>query len=244
MKSYSTYGIIIKKRNFLEKDRILTIFSRDRGKIEILSKGCRRPGSKLSYCSDLGVIGRFFLHAGKSLDTLTDFQPIFYPQEIIGDYEKTNFMGAIFSIVNKLFELDQPHRKTYALLCEIVENLNETSVKLNGVVFWAKLSEDLGIRPNLNTCLVCKDSINSRDDLCFNEEGEIFHRHCRDLSRKISTDTVKFIKLLLDKDLFFIRRIKASTNVLTEAEDYFETYFVWHFGKIINEATLRHFRLI
>jgi len=46
MKSYKTEGIIIKRKNFGEADRILTIFTKNKGKISIVAKGVRKINSR------------------------------------------------------------------------------------------------------------------------------------------------------------------------------------------------------
>jgi DNA repair protein RecO (recombination protein O) len=47
-KIYIAEGIILKRRNLGETDRILTVFSRQYGKIKILAKGVRKINSRRS----------------------------------------------------------------------------------------------------------------------------------------------------------------------------------------------------
>ncbi len=53
MKHTSFEGVVIKKTNFSEADKIVTIFTRDHGKITVLAKGLRRLSSKRSGSLDL-----------------------------------------------------------------------------------------------------------------------------------------------------------------------------------------------
>jgi len=238
MRSYKVEGVVIKKRNFLEKDRILTIFSSEKGKIEILSKGCRRPGSKLSYCSDLGIIGKFYLHQGKSLDILTEFKPIFFPRSISGHYKKTRFIGSIFAIVNKLFELDSPHRETYKTLLELVENIGYVPIELAEVVFLSRVMSDLGFHPNLTQCAKCNKKFSEGEEFIYNEEGEICHKVCSEIQHRISTNCLKFLKLIFTHQFEFIQRVKTEKNLMAETREYLEVLFVWHFGRIVNNKIL------
>ena len=43
---YKTDGIILKQIPFLEKDRIITIYSQEYGKLRLIAKGIRSPKSK------------------------------------------------------------------------------------------------------------------------------------------------------------------------------------------------------
>ena len=51
MPSVTTQGIVLRYANYREHDRMLTILSPDYGRIDALSRGCRRPNCLL-YTSD------------------------------------------------------------------------------------------------------------------------------------------------------------------------------------------------
>ena len=43
---YRLQGIILRRRDLGEADRLLTVFTRDRGKLNLLAKGVRRAASR------------------------------------------------------------------------------------------------------------------------------------------------------------------------------------------------------
>src|SRR6185436_20401217 len=56
MKYKKLTGIILKKTNYKEADQILTVWTRQAGKIRVLAKSIRMPKSKLAYSvQDLGL---------------------------------------------------------------------------------------------------------------------------------------------------------------------------------------------
>src|SRR3989344_5545458 len=72
MLAFKTEGIILKRRNFGEADRILTVFSQSRGKISVLAKGVRRITSRRGGNVELLNRVQMFLHPGKNLLILTE----------------------------------------------------------------------------------------------------------------------------------------------------------------------------
>ena len=44
---YKVEGIVLRRRNLGEADRLVTILSRDRGKLTVVARGARRPRSRL-----------------------------------------------------------------------------------------------------------------------------------------------------------------------------------------------------
>lgn len=76
VKTYKAEGIIIKRINYGEADKILTIFTKNHGKITGIAKGIRKITSKRKGALELFNRNAFFLSYGKSLDVITEVQPI------------------------------------------------------------------------------------------------------------------------------------------------------------------------
>ena len=71
MATIKTSGIVIRRINLGEADKILTILTRDRGKIRVVAKGVRRPKAKLAGFSDMFHYNDFILAEGRNLDIVT-----------------------------------------------------------------------------------------------------------------------------------------------------------------------------
>lgn len=75
-KTYSSEGIVLKRRNFSEADRLVTIYTKEQGKITAIAKGVRKPTSRKKGALEPGTLGRYFFARGKSLDILTQTEVI------------------------------------------------------------------------------------------------------------------------------------------------------------------------
>lgn len=69
-------GIIIDKKAFREADRIFTIYTKERGKLDALAQGCRKVSSKLNSHLELLNYARFTLAKGKTLDRIATVDTI------------------------------------------------------------------------------------------------------------------------------------------------------------------------
>lgn len=76
MKSFKDEAVVLKKQDFGEAGRILTLFTKNHGKIKVLAKGVRRPTSKKGGNLDLLNHVAIFVNRGKSLDLVTQAQAI------------------------------------------------------------------------------------------------------------------------------------------------------------------------
>ncbi len=73
-RTYKVEGIVIKRSNFGEADRIITVFTQRKGKIRIKAPGVRRIKSKRAPHIELFNYSRLYLHIGQHIDIVTEAQ--------------------------------------------------------------------------------------------------------------------------------------------------------------------------
>ena len=64
---YAARALVLRTRPLGEKDRIVVLFSPERGRIDAVAKGARGPKSKLAALAQPFVVARFLLVTGRSL---------------------------------------------------------------------------------------------------------------------------------------------------------------------------------
>ena len=70
MPTWTLTGIVLRYANYRDSDRILTILTRERGKLSAAARGCRKPNSRLFGCSELFTYGEYVLFEGKGKMTV------------------------------------------------------------------------------------------------------------------------------------------------------------------------------
>lgn len=76
MPTYSVSGINIASFNLGESDKVLTIFTKERGPIKAVAKGARKPGSKITGKADVLNVNRLLIAKGRSLDIITQAESL------------------------------------------------------------------------------------------------------------------------------------------------------------------------
>ena len=239
MRSYKTKGIVIKKRNFSEKDRILTLFTKKSGKIEVLAKGARRPGSKLSYISDLGVIANFSVSRARSLDIVTEVQVISLPEKIRGNFNGSQKLSLSFKYVNELFELDDPHPKTFELLENLTTYISCEDKPILFLSFILNVISDLGLEPELFNCTFCNKAFTNKCDFGFSQKEGLVHKSCyeEELS-DCGVNDIKIMRAILNYNFRQITALKVSKKDLCRVYELIKPYFAWHFSKSLPEELI------
>lgn len=121
---YKVEAIILKRRNVGETDRILTVFTKEYGKLRVIAKGIRRITSRRA--PHLEVFSRvtIMLHRGKNLDIVTEADMIEGYQELRKNLTLVNGCYYCCELVDLLLPEKQEHRDVYALFSQALAAFN------------------------------------------------------------------------------------------------------------------------
>lgn len=124
LRTYRTEGIIIKRRNFGETDRFLTVFTKQRGKIQIKALGVRKISSRRSPHVELLNHSILYLHIGRGLPILTEAQTVEDFSLIKSDLTKVGFSYHICELIDGLCAENQENRTVFFLLQKTLKSLS------------------------------------------------------------------------------------------------------------------------
>lgn len=106
MPVYQTEAIILKKRNFGEADRLLTLLTRNKGKITAIAKGARRITSKKGGNVEVLNLCEIQVATGANLDIITEAQSIKSYHKIKKNLEKTSYSFIICETLDSLIPVN------------------------------------------------------------------------------------------------------------------------------------------
>ncbi len=143
-RTYKTEGIILKRTNFGEADRILTVYTKHYGKIKALAKGVRKVASRKGGSVEAFNQVVLFLVKGKNLDLLSEVQVINSFKSWRKNLAKVGVAYYFCEIVDKLTPEGQDNKAVFALLEGFLSKLGRSS-EFNLVrPFEEQLLEELG----------------------------------------------------------------------------------------------------
>lgn len=148
LRSYSSEGIILSRKNYGEADRILIVLSKNFGKISLLAKGIRKIKSKkrghleiFSKIKFSGVLGHGFGIMTEA-ETINDFSGIRI------NLNKISLAYYFCEVVNKITHEDGNASTVYSLLSTALEQLeHETELKKLRLKFIHDLLSEMGYWP-------------------------------------------------------------------------------------------------
>lgn len=153
MKQLVTQAIILKRTDYGEADRILSLLTPDYGKLSLMAKGVRRVKSKLAGGIELFSVSEItFIKGRGDVGTLVSTRLVKHYEHIVGDLSRTMLGYELIKKLHKATE-DEPEEEYFDLLREAFEALNEKMVPENLIRFWfdIQLLRLNGSTPNLVT---------------------------------------------------------------------------------------------
>jgi DNA repair protein RecO (recombination protein O) len=140
----TTEGIIIKRSNFGEADRILTVVTPFKGKIRIVAKGVRRITSRRGGNVELLNKVKMQIFQNKGLPILTEAESIETYQKIKSDLLLSSYGSHIAELMDRLLPDEQLNPTAYQLLASILGLLDSNPRQIFIRAFEVKLLSALG----------------------------------------------------------------------------------------------------
>lgn len=165
--SFKTEGVVLRSIRFGEADRILHLYTVERGRVNAIAKGSRRPKSRFG-----GRLEPFFrldlmLHEGRSdLCTVTGAATIEGYPHLRSDGTAIDAAARACDSVLRLLDSAEPNRPAYNLLCRYLDLLDRgagggdadvdgAAPAAVGLAFRLKLALAAGFSPELAACARC-----------------------------------------------------------------------------------------
>lgn len=217
-------GIVVKAIDYKESSKILTLYTRDYGKISVISKGCKSKTSKLRAFSNLFSYGTFYLYYKKDgLSTLTSVDLINSFSNLIMDIYRISYATYILELVLAVTK-DRDYPDVYDLLINSLIKMNDGFDPLIiTYIIELKCLKYLGVSPNLDSCVICSD--NRFIKTLSIEKGGFVCSNCYQNEYLFSEKFIKVIRILYYVDLSKVNKIEISSSTKNELDLFINEYY-------------------
>lgn len=198
-------AVVLRRLDYSETSQILAVFTRLHGQQRLIAKGAKRSTkSRVAVGIDLLELGRvvFSSRAGKEeqLATLTEWQQVDNFPHLRRDLVRCYAAQYAAEVTSHLTELQDPHANLFDGLHAFFLSLDRGDA-LRGLVayLWLILTE-VGLRPELSSCVVCRRDVADDDPLYFSSrQGGAVCRDCEPAAvekRRISSEVARSLATL------------------------------------------------
>lgn len=159
-RSYRAEAVVLKRHDFGEADRILVLFTRQRGKLRAVAKGIRRTTSRLAGHLELFTHAELQLARGRDLEVVTQAETIHAFRALREDLGRTTHAYLVAELADVLTEDQAEQPELLDLLVGTFRALETASdPRLVVAHYQIKLLGLVGFRPSLASCLLCREEL-------------------------------------------------------------------------------------
>ncbi|MBX3030068.1 MAG: DNA repair protein RecO [Chloroflexi bacterium] len=155
-RTYRTPGIVLSRFDLGEADRVLTILTPHEGKLRVIAKGVRRPGSRIGGTVEPFAEIQLLLARGRTFDVVTQAQVSEAWLRLRDHLGSTATAWYIGELAERAVEERAGAYPVYALLRRAFQLLDD-GMSPDRVARWyeMELADALGVRPEVERCVEC-----------------------------------------------------------------------------------------
>jgi DNA repair protein RecO (recombination protein O) len=160
-----TQGIVLRARDLGEHDRLVTLYTRDHGRLNAVAQGARRVRSRFGGALELFTWGEVvgFEREGRDLVRLDHFDIHRSFRALREDLERLGQGARLIEAILRLTGERDPHPACFALLLRALRALETGPPARVQLAFTLRLLDLLGHRPRLDRCTGCGRGLGTAD---------------------------------------------------------------------------------
>lgn len=172
-------GIIIRKRDFMENDMIITILSEDGIRHELITKGVRSGNSKRKNHIDLMNLVDATLYESNSHIYMQSVVCVSSFMELKKHLDRIMPINILMEIIEKTVLEKDAHPEIYDLLLDTLGSFDQIETKAFFMeMSMTKLAHHLGFLPNFKNCALCHKTIDNDDALWDTKATALYCINC------------------------------------------------------------------
>jgi len=245
METYKAEGIILNTVDFGDANRVVTLFTKEFGKLEVNAYGCRRVKSPLSGATQIFNHVSVELSRGTKVETIREADILHFYKNLTADLERLGYAALFFEIVNRMTLPKLPELEIFELLLKSLPVLETRNPRIAALIGTCQFMQFCGVQLNFTHCVHCGAKIEGDAGISVSDGGAVC-LDCIEAAGDISAYP-EALRLTFEKMLDFDWQNKTQLTFkprqILSAEKFFLAYVQSILGRELNAVRfLRQFQ--
>lgn len=238
-RSFRLEAVVLRHADWGEADRLLTLYTRERGKVRAIAKGVRKIKSRKAGHLEPFTRVTLQLARGRDLLIVTDADTIDAYQPLREDLIKTGYASYLVELLDRFtYEEESENYNIFRLLTESLSRVaNEPDPWLAIRYYEVHLLHHLGFRPQLFECANCREEIEAVDQFFSAAQGGVLCPRCgAGLPGvwNVSVEALKYLRHFQRSSYAETQRARPSPQVRDEVEALMQHYVTYLLERGLN----------
>jgi DNA repair protein RecO (recombination protein O) len=228
-RAFRTTAIILRRRDFGEADRLLTILTPEHGKLTVIAKGARKPTSTKTGHVELFTRAEMLIHRGRELDIAQQAEMTTPRVPLREDLIRSAYANYVVELLDRFVEEsdsvsggDADSEALFDLLDETLDRLaTDSDPRLAVRYYEMQLLDQVGFRPELNECVFSHEDIRPQDQFFSNAEGGVVSPEAAEHAPSLiplSLNALKLLRHMQRSPYVMVSSLKIQPPLHTEVE--------------------------
>jgi len=241
---YRTEAIVLRRTDFGEADRLLTVFTPERGKLRLIARGARKPGSRKSGHVELFSHGLYLVAVGRELDIITQAETLEPFLPLRQGLLRTTYAYYFAELADSFTAERDENRPLFDLLKEAFGWLcTAGDLALVARYYELHLLALVGFQPQLFLCGGCREALQPVTNYLSAAEGSVFCPQCgsaRPGTAELSLNALKVLRFLQTRDWATCHLLRLSPASHAELERTMNHYLTYHLERRLKSVDFLH----
>lgn len=226
-------AVVLRHSDYGEADRLLTLFSREQGKLRAIAKGVRKVQSRKAGHLEPFTQVSLMLAQGRDLWIVTQAEAIETMQPLRDDLTRLSYAAYAVELLDRFTYEEGQNWQLYNLLLETLKRIAQEENSFVPVHYYEMgLLDLMGFRPMLFECAVCGKTIQAEDQYFSAERGGVLCPDCGLMvneARAVSMDALRYLRHFQRSTYGEAKRAAPTPETRAEVEallNYYLTYLL------------------
>jgi DNA repair protein RecO (recombination protein O) len=237
-RSYRTQAIVLGHIEYGEADRILKLFTFQKGKITAIAKGVRKIRSRKAGHLEPFTRVTLFLAKGRNMDIVTQAETVDGYIGLREDLQRVAYASYVVEVLDRFTYEEGQNVAIFRLLANTLSRLETHSQPATVVHYYeVRLLDLVGFRPQLFECVDCGKPIQEEDQYFSPLVGGVVCPKCgrgRTEAWPVQKDVLRYFRHLQRSKWEQINSVVIPEGVETGLSELIERYFTYILERKLN----------
>ena len=238
IRSYRSQAIILGHKDYGEADRILKVFTFEKGKITAIAKGVRRIRSRKAGHLEPFTRVTLLLAKGRNMDIVTQAETVDNYPGLRMDLQRVGYASYVIEVLDRFTYEEGQNIGIFRLLANTLKRLESHPTPTTVVHYYElRLLDLVGFRPQLFECVDCGKPIRAEDQYFSPLAGGVACPRCgkaRPEAWPVSQDTLRYFRHLQRSTWDQVEELTIPESVEPVLGDLIQRYISYILERKLN----------